>query len=198
MTHLTDLSDGLFLRVNDLARDSAWLHGPATAYAKYGVVLFAGLLLLGVWRRRGAAAVELAAAVWAGLATLLAVAVNQPAAALVAEPRPYAVHPAALVLVDRTSDWSFPSDHSVMAGAAAVGLVLVSRRLGAVTAVAALLMAVARVYVGAHFPLDVVAGLCLGGLVSGLGWLLVRRPLTRVAGTARSLPWVDRLLAPSA
>ena len=198
MTHLTDLSDALFLRVNDVARSSAWLHGPATAYAKYGVVLFAGLLLLGVWRRRGAAAVELAAAVWAGLATLLAVAVNQPVAALVAEPRPYAVHPAALVLVDRSSDWSFPSDHSVMAGAAAVGLFLVSRRLGAVAAVAALLMAITRVYVGAHFPLDVVAGLCLGGLVSGFGWLLVRRPLTRVVGTARSLPWVDRLLAPSA
>ncbi len=159
MTHLTDLSDALFLRVNDVARSSAWLHGPATAYAKYGVVLFAGLLLLGVWRRRGAAAVELAAAVWAGLATLLAVAVNQPVAALVAEPRPYAVHPAALVLVDRSSDWSFPSDHSVMAGAAAVGLFLVSRRLGAVAAVAALLMAITRVYVGAHFPLDVVAGL---------------------------------------
>ena len=32
-------------------------------------------------------------------------------AALVAEARPYAEHPSALVLVDRTTDWSFPSDH---------------------------------------------------------------------------------------
>lgn len=198
MTHLTDLTDALFLRVNDVARDTSWLHGPAVAYAKYGLVLFAALLLLGAWRRRGAGEVELASAVWAGLATLLAVAVNQPVAAIVAEPRPYAVHPAALVLVDRTSDWSFPSDHSVMAGAAAVGLLLVSRRLGAVAATAALLMAVTRVYVGAHFPLDVVAGLCLGGLVAGFGWLLVRRPLTRIVRTARSLPGVERLLAPSA
>ena len=194
----TDLSDTLFLRANDFAPDSTWLHGPATAFARYGVVVFAGLLLLGVWRLRGAGGTELASAVWAGLSTLLAVAVNQPVAALVAEPRPYAVHPAALVLVDRTSDWSFPSDHSVVAGAAAVGLLLVSRRLGVVAAAAALLMAVTRVYVGAHFPVDVVAGLCLGGLVAGFGWLLVRRPLTRIVRTARMLPGLERLLAPSA
>ncbi|MFM6850505.1 MAG: phosphatase PAP2 family protein [Terrabacter sp.] len=198
LTHLTDLSDALFLRVNDVARASAWLHGPAVAYAKYGLVLFAGLLLIGAWRRRGAGEVELASAVWAGLATLLAIAVNQPIAALVAERRPYAAHPAALVLVDRSTDWSFPSDHAVMAGAAAVGLLLVSRRLGALAVTAALLMAATRVYVGAHYPLDVVAGLCLGGAISGLGWLLARRPLTRLVRTARSLPVVDRLLAPTA
>lgn len=198
MTHLTDLSDAAFLRVNDFARATVWLHGPAVAYAKYGLVVFAGLLLLGVWRRRGSGEVELASAVWAGLATLLAVAVNQPVAALVGERRPYAAHPAALVLVDRTTDWSFPSDHAVMAGAAAVGLLLVSRRLGALAVTAALLMAVTRVYVGAHYPLDVLAGLCLGGAVSGLGWLVVRRPLTRLMGPVRSLPVVDRLLAPTA
>jgi undecaprenyl-diphosphatase len=197
LTHLTELSDALFLSVNDLARTSGWLHGPAVAYAKYGLVLFAGLLVLGAWRRRGSRDVELAAALWAGLATLLAVAVNQPVASLVAERRPYAVHPAALVLVDRTTDWSFPSDHAVMAGAAAVGLLLVSRRLGAAAVGAALLMAVTRVYVGAHYPHDVLAGLCLGGAVAAFGWVLVRRPLTRAVRACRSLPGVDRLLAPT-
>jgi undecaprenyl-diphosphatase len=59
-------------------------------------------------------------------------------------------------------------------------------------------MAVTRVYVGAHYPLDGLAGLCLGGAVSGLGWLLVRRLLTRLVGPVRSLPVVDRLLAPTA
>jgi len=129
VTRLLHLSDALFLRINDLARASTGLHAPAVAYARYGLVVFAALILLGVWRRRGASDRDLAAAVWAGAGTVLAVAVNQPVAALVAEPRPYAVHPAALTLVDRTTDWSFPSDHSVMAGAAAVGLLLVSRRL---------------------------------------------------------------------
>ena len=31
-----------FLHVNELARDTPWLHAPARGYASYGVVLFAG------------------------------------------------------------------------------------------------------------------------------------------------------------
>jgi undecaprenyl-diphosphatase len=53
--------------------------------------------------------------------------------------------------------------------------------------VAALLMACARVYVGAHFPGDVLAGLAFGAAVTLLGLLLVRRPLQllveRLTGT---------------
>jgi membrane-associated phospholipid phosphatase len=198
VSNLLDLSTTLFLRVNDFARTTPWLHAPAVAYAKYGLVVFAALLLVGVWQRRAAGDRDLAAAVWAGLGTLLAVGVNQPVAALVAERRPYAAHPGVLVLVDRSTDWSFPSDHSVMAGAAAMGLFLVSRQLGAVAAVAALLMAAVRVYVGAHYPLDVVAGLALGALVAGVGWLLVARPLTWLVHRGRALPVVDRVLAPAA
>ena len=198
MSNLLDLSTALFLRVNDFARTSTWLHAPAVAYAKYGLVVFAALILVGVWRRRGDSDRLLAAAIWAGLGTLLAVAVNQPVAALVAETRPYAAHPSALVLIDRTTDWSFPSDHAVMAGAAAVGLFVVSKRLGAVAFAAALLMAATRVYVGAHYPHDVVAGLVLGAAVAGFGWLLLRRPLTWMVHRARSLPVVDRVLAPDA
>ncbi|MGO4602087.1 phosphatase PAP2 family protein [Terrabacter sp. 2YAF2] len=198
MSNLLDLSTALFLRVNDFARTSTWLHAPAVAYAKYGLVVFAALILVGVWRRRGDTDRLLAAAIWAGLGTLLAVAVNVPVAAAVAEVRPYAAHPAALVLIDRTTDWSCPSDHAVMAGAAAVGLFIVSKRLGALAVVAALLMAATRVYVGAHYPHDVVAGLLLGAAVAGLGWLLLRRPLTWLVHRARSLPVVDRVLAPDA
>lgn len=198
MSNLLDLSTALFLRVNDFARTSTWLHAPAVAYAKYGLVVFAALILVGVWRRRGDTDRLLAAAIWAGLGTLLAVAVNVPVAAAVAEVRPYAAHPAALVLIDRTTDWSCPSDHAAMAGAAAVGLFIVSKRLGAVAVVAALLMAATRVYVGAHYPHDVVAGLLLGAAVAGLGWLLLRRPLTWLVHRARSLPVVDRVLAPDA
>jgi undecaprenyl-diphosphatase len=42
-------------------------------------------------------------------------------------------------------------------------------------------MALARVYIAAHYPADVAAGLLLGGLVAAFIWLLVRRPLTRLA-----------------
>ena len=76
----------MFLRVNGFARDTPWLHPSSTGYADYGIVVFAALFLAGWWiaRRRDGDLTVLAAAVWAPLGALLAVAVNQPIVALVA------------------------------------------------------------------------------------------------------------------
>ena len=185
MNGLRHLDDRLLLAANQLARATAPLHPLVVGFAKYGVALFALLLLLALASVRRSPDRRLAAAAWAGAATVLAVAVNQPIGHLFQERRPYAVHPHLLVLATRTSDFSFPSDHAVMAGAAAAGLLLVSRRLGLVAVAAALLMAFSRVYIAAHYPWDVVAGLALGTAVSLLGWLLLRRPLTAAAGWLR-------------
>ncbi len=194
MNELRHLDDRLLTDANTFARHTGWLHGPLADYARYGVVLFAGLLLAGLLIARTRQARTLAAAGWACLATVVAVAVNQPLGRAVHEARPYATHPHLLVLAGRTSDFSFPSDHAVMAGAAAAGLLLVSRRLGAVAVAAAVLMAVARVYIAAHYPWDVLAGLAFGAAVAGLGWLVVRRPLTALAGRLRRLPGLRGVL----
>jgi membrane-associated phospholipid phosphatase len=171
---------GLFGQLNDLARHTGWLHAPMLAYASYGVLLFAGLLLIGWWLARDRGMRTMAAALWTGAGMLLAVAANQPLVNSVREARPYTDHPRILVLAHRSADFSFPSDHAVMAGAVAAGLWLVSKRLGVVATVAALVMGCARVYIAAHYPHDVVAGLALGaGVVLG-GWLLLSRPLTWV------------------
>lgn len=167
-----------FLAVNHLSAHTPALHGVLRDYAMYGVVLFAVLLLTGWWLARNRGASAMGAALWAPLGMLLAIAVNQPLGRLVHEARPYTVLPHVLVLVPRSHDFSFPSDHSVMAGAVAAGVWLVSRRLGLVALAAALLMAFARVYVGAHFPLDVVAGLLLGAVVVLVGHRLLA-PLLR-------------------
>lgn len=178
----------LFQTVNDLARATPWAHGLVLAYASYGLALFALLLLVGWWTARRCGPQSMAAALWAGGATLLAVALNQPLVAAFAEARPYTTHPGILVLAHRSADLSFPSDHAVMAGAVAAGLCLVSRRLGATATIAALLMAFARVYIGAHYPRDVLAGLALGAAVSLGGWALLRRPLTVLVARSQRTP----------
>ena len=178
MVDLRHADDWLMLAVNDLAKDTPWLHTTVLAYASYGVVLFGLLLVLGLLSARHRSSRVLAAAGWAGIATVVAVALNQPLGQRVDEARPYAVHPGLLRLASPTADFSFPSDHCVMAGAVAVGLLLVSRRLGLVAVVLAVLMAFSRVYIAAHYPWDVLAGLLFGGGVALLGWLALRQPLT--------------------
>jgi membrane-associated phospholipid phosphatase len=199
MDTLRSLDDRLLTDVNDVARHTGWLHGPVFAYATYGVVLFAGLLLAGLLLRRADDDRSLAAAGWAVLATLLAVGVNQPLVGGFAEARPYTTHPGLLVLATRSSDFSFPSDHAVMAGATAAGLWLVSRALGGIATVAALLMAVSRVYIAAHYPWDVAVGLVVGALVTLVGWALLRVPLTAATGWLRRQPGLRQAFpAPSA
>jgi membrane-associated phospholipid phosphatase len=191
------MNETLFEQVNALARATPWLHSAITAYADFGVVVFALLLAAGWWiARRSGRPERVAAVVCAGVAALLAVGINQPIVNTVREARPYAAHPGALVLVTRGTDFSFPSDHAVMAGAVAVGLVFVSRLLAVVAAVAALAMAFARVYIAAHYPADVVVGLLLGAAVALVVYLIAHRQVARGVAAAARTPLRPLVTAP--
>lgn len=173
------LDTRIFYAVNQFARDTPWLQPIVAAYANYGTALFAALILAGWWVARGQGAARMAAAVWAPLGVLAVLAINQPIADAVAEVRPCnALHD--IVVLHCNTDAGFPSDHAVMAGAATVGVWLVQRRLGILALLASVLMCCARVYVAAHYPQDVVAGFALGAAVGLVGYMLLRRPLTRM------------------
>ena len=188
MDSLHHLDDRLFLATNALAVHTGWLHRPVEVYANFGVALFGALLVVALWRARRRSSRDLAAAGWAGVGTLLAVALNQPVGNAVHEPRPYLTFPHVLLLAHRSSDFSFPSDHAVMAGAVAAGLLIAWRRLGVAAVALAGLMAFARVYIAVHYPWDVVAGLLLGAGVVVLGWVVLRRPLVRLVDGLRGVP----------
>ena len=176
----------LFHALNDLQARTGWAHSSLRLFAKDGVAVFALLLVAGwlVGRRHGARAV--AGSVSAGAAALVALALNQLIGHVVDRARPYATHAGVHLLIARTSDFSFPSDHAAVAGAVAMGLLLVERRLGLVALLAAVVMAFSRVYVGAHYPGDVLAGLSIGALAAVVLHPLVVRLL---------VPVIDRLAA---
>lgn len=185
-----------FGAVNHFARVTPWLHSPARLYAEYGVAVFAGLLLFGWWlARRDGDLRRMAVALWAPLGALVALGVNQFLVAAVAEPRPYTIMPHALVLVAPSTDYSFPSDHAVMAGAVAAGLLLANRKLGLVAVVLAALMAFTRVYVGAHFPLDVVVGLAVGSVVALASYAAVAPLISRLVTLLSQTPVRPLLVA---
>jgi len=182
----------LYRFVNRLADRTGFAHPLFVANARYGVAVFAVLLLAGWWSaRRTRDRRAMAAVVWGGAGTLAALGAGQLIGHVVDRARPYELMPAAHVLIDRTSDFSFPSDHATAVGAVAAALWLANRRIGLVAGVLALAMAFSRVYVGAHYPGDVLGGLVLGAAMIGGLWPLAERLLRPVLG------WVERsLLAP--
>lgn len=146
------------------------------------LVVLVALTFLIAWRgrreerRRGAVLATAAA----GLALL----VNQPIAHAVARVRPYLTHPThAHLLIARSHDPSFPSDHATGAFALAFGVWLYDRTVGTILLVIAAILAFSRVYVGTHYPGDVVAGALIGIAVAGLLRLLAptRRVIEYVA-----------------
>jgi len=176
------MDNSLFRWINRLANRTGWAHGFFTSYAKYGIVLFAALLVAAYLDGRqhddlGA----VAGSVWAAGAALVALGIGQLIGGAIDRARPYEAMTGVHLLVDKTTDFSFPSDHATAAGAVAVGLLLTNRRWGIVAAVLAIVMAFTRVYVGAHYPGDVLAGLALGGVVAAAGAVLVVPLLTRLA-----------------
>jgi undecaprenyl-diphosphatase len=80
----------------------------------------------------------------------------------------------------------FPSDHAAFFAALAAAIWLESRRLGAFAiAWAAIVVCGARVYVGYHYPSDV-----LGGAIIGVALMLAtRRTLRDAAWPARVIGW---------
>ncbi|MGI5524911.1 phosphatase PAP2 family protein [Micromonospora sp. CA-259024] len=156
-----------------------WFAGHATE----GVILLLGaLLLVAALRRLAGGPHDRALALVAPVPALLAYAGSEWFKTVVDEDRPCRAIGSAIIAgaCPPPGDWSFPSNHSTVAGALAVTTLLLSRRLGLVALPLAALAAFSRVFVGVHYPHDVIAGVLFGALVAVVATPLLARPATEV------------------
>lgn len=124
-------------------------------------------------------------AVSAGLAAVAALAVNGLIGWAWYRPRPFLVRPASVhVLVRHGADPSFPSDHAALAFALAAALWELGAAWGWPLLALGAAVAVARVFVGVHWPTDVLAGAAIGLVLGRLA----------VGLQPRLTPLLDRLL----
>src|SRR5690349_15305704 len=113
----------LFEMINHLAGKFPWLDAVMIFSAKYLLVLFAlALIIFYLTFQAG----QQRLAILAGVSTLVALGIAQGIAFLDPRPRPYLTHVARL-LIERTSDPSFPSDHATFCFAIATMIWLYHR-----------------------------------------------------------------------
>ncbi len=95
---------------------------------------------------------------------------------LVARTRPYEVVDGLHRIIEAQSDYSFPSGHTGSAFAVAVVVFLMSpRKIGVPVLVFAFVIAFSRLYVGVHFPTDVLGGALIGAVIAYLVCAVYRR-----------------------
>jgi undecaprenyl-diphosphatase len=125
------------------------------------------LLLCAAHRRWGTFGLTVLAVALADWSAIVLKAVSD-------RPRPPLRYPEPKTLVPLPHDHSFPSGHSATSFAAATMLSFAFPRLAPPLYVLAAAVAFSRVYVGVHYPLDVIGGAALGALVAIALRLLVR------------------------
>jgi undecaprenyl-diphosphatase len=77
-------------------------------------------------------------------------------------PRPFVVLPDVVKLINISGFDSFPSGHATIFAALATGVFIYNRRLGVVFMILALLIGMARIAAGVHYPFDILTGYGIG------------------------------------
>jgi membrane-associated phospholipid phosphatase len=154
----------IFHAINGLGRHDDSLQDTAVAYNAVGLFVIVGIagVLWFLARPHGPLKAKVAAAS-AAFSVALGLLLNVVAGSLWHHDRPFVDHPGKTVLlIHHAADNSFPSDHSTVAFAAAFAVLVFYRRLGALLVLGAIGVAITRVLVGVHYPLDVAASALIG------------------------------------
>lgn len=183
-----DVSAEWYLDIADFAHSTpSWLR-EFTAFCTEAVIVLLGVILLWTWwRARKHTARSMALALLAPVGVVIAYLVSEHSKTFLQAPRPCRTFPRvdAIAECPLPGDWSFPSNHATVAGAIALGALLAWPRMGLFTVPLAALAGYSRVFVGVHYPHDVVTGLLLGPLVATIVILSPVRPGTTLVGRLR-------------
>jgi undecaprenyl-diphosphatase len=153
-----------------------WLFVGLSALGQAGLLWIALAGLAARWARKPPLATMLVTAATVWTADVLALVPKT----VIDRRRPYEVVDAAHPLLRWDVTSSFPSGHAATSAAGAVILAYLIGRGGWAFAALAAAVAYSRVYIGVHYPLDVIAGALLGAAVGLLAVGLIRalRPIS--------------------
>ncbi|KYD06662.1 undecaprenyl-diphosphatase [Heyndrickxia sporothermodurans] len=160
----SDINIDVFRSINNVGKEVPATEPVAVFVAEY-MLYFLILALLVHWftrRQRNRMMV-----IQAVIATVIAEVLGKIAGKLYSHHQPFAELPHVNKLVEHAIDNSFPSDHSIIFFSICFSFFLVRKKEWWLWIVLAILVAISRVMVGVHYPVDVATGALLG-IISAL------------------------------
>ncbi|MGV2488255.1 UNVERIFIED_CONTAM: undecaprenyl-diphosphatase [Bacillus mycoides] len=138
--------------------------------AEYMVYIF-GLIIIAYWftgSRKSRMMV-----IQAMVAFVIAEVIGKIAGKFHLNYQPFAVLPDVNKLVDHAVDNSFPSDHTILFFSICFSFLLVRKKTGWLWIILAFCVAISRIWVGVHYPFDVVIGALIGCVSALFSYWLV-------------------------
>jgi len=170
MHSLIGFDTWLFLHLNAGVANSFfdWLMPIVTNLGYYRIPLFLGLASLAVFGGGKGRSAVLLALITVTLTDQLASSILKP---LIGRVRPCHVVEAVRVITGCGNTLSFPSGHATTSMAVAIFFGLLYRRWLWLLIVLSVLISYSRVYLGLHYPSDILAGWIIGGAIA---WGMIR------------------------
>lgn len=167
--------------LNSLASKNAMLDALMIGISEIGPYLLVGLIAIRWWAKQNRIS-QRHLAIGCGVATALGLFLNQCILLFYHRPRPYESGLTRL-LIQKSSDPSFPSDHATLGIAIAVFLLLGRDRWGIWFFLASFVIGISRIFIGTHYATDVLGGAVTGAVAAFIVALIYARlePLTKRA-----------------
>ena len=168
------MNNSLFLLINGWAGHSSLLDAAMVFIAKDMIYVAGavGLVCLGIlaYRRQWRTVVFFAISMAVSFVLL------KLAALLNIDHRPFMDHHVTQ-LISHAPGKSFPSDHTTATTALAASLLFLTKykKTGAILLVVAVLIGFARIFVGVHYPADILGGVVTGLVGAGIGYWIMHR-----------------------
>ncbi|WP_188456761.1 undecaprenyl-diphosphatase [Virgibacillus oceani] len=155
MSVFSDLNISFFRAINDLGKEFTDLNPVFVFIAEY-MVYFLALGVVIYWFTRSNQ--NRMMVICGAITFILAEIVGKIAGKIHSNNQPFAELANVNKLIDHAVDNSFPSDHTMLFFAFCATFLLFKKRLGLFWITLAFIVALSRVWVGVHFPADVIVG----------------------------------------